>query len=100
MGSVKYSKIKTSNGLINLNINDNTEIHEFDCDNYEYLKVYNISGRLRLYINHSNDYIVVGAGNGLVEFELKDFQIDHIKFELDDLDGFPMEGYLQYYLCK
>ncbi|APM37813.1 hypothetical protein [Clostridium kluyveri] len=100
MGSVKYSKIKTSNGMINFNINDDTKIHEFDCDNYEYLKVYSASGRLKLYINYSNDYISIGAGNGLIEFELKDFQINHVKFELDDVPNFVGEGYLQYYLCK
>ncbi|BAH05477.1 hypothetical protein [Clostridium kluyveri] len=100
MGSVKYSKIKTSNGLINLNMNDNVEIHEFDCDNYEYLKVYAAAGRLKLYVNHSDDYISIDV-NGLIEFELKDFQINHVKFELDDVpEGGVREGYLQYYLCK
>lgn len=111
MGSVKYSKVKTSNGLITFTKDDN--IIEFNCDNYEFLKIYNISltpvnnnHYFKLYINNSTDYILLGR-NSLSydkDFTLKDFAINHVKIEyvvlnyVDYIDDYTSE--LQYYLCK
>lgn len=95
MGTVKYSKIKSSNGIVNFNSADSTKIQEFDCDNFEYLRVYGTTGVFKVYINNSVDYILVG-GDGLSELVLKDFAINHVKFEFAG----DMSGQLQYYLCK
>ncbi|ADK14751.1 hypothetical protein [Clostridium ljungdahlii] len=99
MGTVKYSEIKSSNGVIKFNASDSTKIQEFDCDNYEYLRVYMAMGGIKVYINNSSDFILVGGDNGLEELILKDFAINHVKFELADIPG-TATGSLQYYLCK
>jgi hypothetical protein len=96
MGTVKYSKIKSSNGVIKFNSLDSTKIQEFDCDNYEYIRVYMTTGEFKIYVNNSIDYILVGGNNGLNELVLKDFAINHVKFEFAG----DMSGQLQYYLCK
>lgn len=96
MGTVKYSKIKSSNGVIKFNASDATKIQEFDCNNYEYLRVYMLTGEFKIYINNSTDYILVGGDNGLEELVLKDFAINHVKFEFNG----DISGQLQYYLCK
>lgn len=95
MGTVKYSEIKSSNGVIKFNSSDATKIQEFDCDNYEYLRVYGTTGVFNVYINNSVDYIVVG-GDGLNELVLKDFAINNVKFEFAG----DSVAELQYYLCK
>lgn len=97
MGTVKYSTIKSSNGIVKFNASDATKIQEFDCNNYEYLRVYMTIGEFKVYINNSNDFIIVG-GDGLEELMLEDFQINHVKFELNTENG--VTGQLQYYLCK
>lgn len=96
MGTVKYSTIKSSNGVIKFNSTDAIKIQEFDCDNYEYLRVYMTTGEFKVYINNSNDYILVGGNDGLNELLLKDFAINHVKFEFIG----DISGQLQYYLCK
>lgn len=96
MGNVKYSEIKSSNGVIKFNSTDATKIQEFDCNNYEYLRVYMTIGGFKVYINNSNNFILVGGDNGLEELVLKDFAINHVKFEFIS----DMSGQLQYYLCK
>jgi hypothetical protein len=96
MGTVKYSIIKSSNGIVKFNASDATKTQEFDCDNYEYLRVYMASGEFKVYINNSNNFILVGGDNGLEELVLKDFAINHVKFEFIG----DMSGQLQYYLCK
>lgn len=96
MGSVKYSTIKSSNGVIKFNASDSTKIQEFDCDNYEYIRVYMTTGEFKVYINNSTDYILVGGNNGLNELVLKDFAINHVKFEFMG----AISGQLQYYLSK
>ena len=95
MGNVKYSKIKTSNGDINFNKTD-LKIHQFECSNFEYIKIYNLVGDFKVYINNSDDFIFV---NGLKELELKDFAINNVKIEFASPDGME-SGSLQYYLCK
>ena len=97
MGTVKYSTIKSSNGVIKFSASDSTKIQEFDCNNYEYLRIYMINGSgFKVYINNSTDYILVGGNDGLNELLLKDFAINHVKFEFIG----DISGQLQYYLCK
>lgn len=74
MGNVKYSKISTSNGVIELNKN----IYENKFDNYEYIKIYDVMGKVKVYINNindKNDFILLENN----DFELEDIQINSLK---------------------
>ncbi|OFI05261.1 hypothetical protein CLOACE_18790 [Clostridium acetireducens DSM 10703] len=92
MGTIKYSKIVTSNG--ELQFSKDTEVHEKEFDNMEYLKIYDVIGHFKVYINNSKDYVYLKTDSIL---ELQDFQINSIKIEAVDLVGINS---LQYYLCK
>lgn len=91
MGNVKYSKIATSNGWIKL---QEKEIYEKEFDSYEYLKIYNVTNRLKIYINNSTDYIYLCSGEELI---LEDFSINSLKIETDTEVGVSS---LMYYVCK
>lgn len=90
MGNVKYSKIATSNGWIKL---QEKETYEKEFDSYEYLKIYNVTNRIKVYINNSMDYIYLCSGEELI---LQDFSINSIKIEFDEVGI----GSLMYYVCK
>ncbi|EJO5346483.1 hypothetical protein NRP93_000533 [Clostridium botulinum] len=90
MGNVKYSKIETSNGFIKL---QEKETYEKEFDSYEYLKIYNVTNRIKVYINNSIDYIYLLSGEELI---LQDFSINSIKIEFDEVGI----GSLMYYVCK
>ncbi|AKN32309.1 hypothetical protein Ccar_16140 [Clostridium carboxidivorans P7] len=110
MGTVKYSQIKTSDGVIEFDFNDNNKkVFEIDVDNYEYLRVYNATSWFRLYINHSNDYIIIkhsqyedGQGCGIRDLVLEDFQINHIKLEIapEFWQIHFDKGQVEFYMCK
>lgn len=106
MGSVKYSKIKTSNGPIGFTRENN--MVELYFNNYKYLKVYNISlfpggnfSYFKIYINNSDDYIILTNDSCFV---IEDFAINNVKIEYifddDKYDDLNWSAQLQYYLCK
>ena len=91
MGTVKYSQIATSNGIIIFDSDNLT--HERNFDNYKYIKFFDVNGIFKVYINDSTDYIYLTSSTDL---ELPDFQINKIKVVAEDV-SLPR---LQYYLCK
>ncbi|MGU9539183.1 hypothetical protein ACQX0N_09405 [Clostridium tepidum] len=91
MGNVKYSQIKTSNGDINFNENS---IFEKEFDTFEYLKIYDVVGHYKVYINNSKDYIELVTTN---KFTLEDFSINSIKIECTSKSNTDS---IKYYVCK
>lgn len=93
MGNVKYSKIATSNGAIVFKQENNFK-YEKEFDSYEYIKIYNIIGRFKIYINNSTDYIYLCTGEELI---LQDFSINSIKIENERKS---YNESIMYYVCK
>lgn len=91
----KYSEIKASNGIITLN-SGNTTL-ELDTINWQYLNVSMIYNRVRVYINHSTEFVEVGTND--FTFILKDFAINHAKFEFVPSGGME-DCQFTYYLLK
>lgn len=94
---IKYSEIKSSNGIITLD--EENPVHEINTTNWEYLKIYPVMGKVKIYINNSIDFIEVGANYGINEFTLRDFAINHLRFEFSDISG-SMGCEFSYYLLK
>ncbi|EPY6472025.1 hypothetical protein ACWO4B_002696 [Clostridium sporogenes] len=92
MGNVKYSKIQTSNGVILFT--EDKKVHYKEFHSYEYLRVYSITNRFKIFINNSKDYIYLRSGEELI---LEDFSINSLKIETDTEVGVSS---LMYYVCK
>lgn len=91
MGNIKYSAITTSNGEIKLK---EGETYQKNFDNMEYIKIYDIIGNYKLYLNNSEDFVKLNTGQ---EFKIADFQINSLKIICDS--NYPTNT-LSYYVCK
>lgn len=90
---IKYNSYKSET----INLTENNDVYEitFDDEVYEYIRIFNISGHFKIYLNGSSEYFYVNGGYGL---ELKDFGIFKLKIEAvwKDYSG----NSLQYYVLK
>lgn len=91
---IKYNYYKSE--VIELTSPD-VHIHEvnFGKEAYEYIKIFNVGGHYKIYLNGSSEYFYV---NGGMELELKDFAICKLKIEAEYV-GLDTNT-LQYYLLK
>lgn len=89
--TIKHSKIRTSNGHIYFNY---LHKYETDFDYYTKLRIYSVTGRYRIYLNESEDYITLNSNE---ELNLNDFMLMNLKIvNISNLMG----DQLQWYACK